>query len=306
MVYDHISTHYISYVMTSLRVMLAVKLSVAIIFFLVLKAVEPVRDDLYDAVYVADVEAVKSLVDIDPRILRPGRLDIDVNRTDGSQRTSLMMCGYDPQTENSMIIDKKCRKISKILFEKNMNIFYVDPLGWDALHMAAVRGLTKFCKYLIEQGVDMNRSDEDGRTSLMKAAGHGHFNTTAMLIKLGANTSLVDNAGQTVLHYATNLACGNESYLPGLERLLPYLAEVDNPRDTEGRTALMHAVIGGGTLKVISTLLAHGANPRLHDDYGVSVLAMSRNRETTELLAEHMARQVELDHDEWSKSQTEL
>lgn len=275
------------------------------LFYLLIFASYPiayfsVRDDLYDAVFVADVVAVRSLLSIEQGVLRHGRMDVDVNRRDQIyDRTNIMSCGLDPQIENSKMLDRNCRDIAKLLHEAGGNIFYIDPHGWDALHMGSVRGMARYCEYLLQSGVNVNRPDDDGRTSLMKAVAHGHRNATKILLINGADTNIQDNVGQTALHYATQLISKNSTYLPVLMTLLQHIADVDIPPDVDGRTALMHAVIGNAPIPVLKVLLAHGADPRLSDSFGVSLWAMSRSIEARNLLAESIANIAEREHEKW-------
>lgn len=268
-----------------------------------------VRDELWDACYIADVKAVRNLLDMDPNELRPGKLDVSPDRTDKEHgRTGLMVCGYDPQTKNSTQLDLDCTNIAKQFKRVNANLSAVDETGWDALHMGAIRGLTQFCSYLLSNGVISDRQDSEGRTALMKAAGHGHISTAKMLLKNGANISLMDNSGLTALHYATHLAMKNKSHVPLLESLLNTSTSPspDDCKDFDHRTPLMHLLIDGSAEgeEAVRALLHLGADPRLRDASGTSALDMaaSRSPRVTTLLAEAIVTLVEKEHAQWMAS----
>ena len=130
-----------------------------------------------------------------------------------------MMCGFNPQSFSQSQIDAACVKIAKELVNAGANIYHSDNTGLTALHMAAIRGLTKLTRYLILQSKNisttrlidqqngsqqqhqqqqqplqpvhmeheayLNARDEDGRTALINAVSHGHLSTVKVLVKAG-------------------------------------------------------------------------------------------------------------------------
>lgn len=245
-------------------------------------------DELFDAVYVADIEKVTNILTSlsNSVLVRPAIHKLE--RRYG--RTSLMMCGFDPQTENMSLIDENCSSIGKLLVASGADISIVDRTGWDALSMASVRGFTKYSTFLIDNGAEIDRVDGMGMTPLMKAAAHGHFSTYDMLLQRGASETLVDSNGMTALHFAIRLAASNVSFVPFLRRVLDVTVTdiIDKP-DNDGRTPLMYAVINCGAnypnIDAVECLLKKHANPMLEDKYHVNVLAMSRCPEVSVLLA---------------------
>jgi hypothetical protein len=152
------------------------------------------RDDLLNAVHMADVARVQYLVvDRDAEVLS-SYSPVMVNRIDPTyDRISLMVCGLDPQKRSRVETDLDCVAIAKMLYSAGVNISHVDKHGWDSVAMGAVRGFDRFCEYLIAQGAHHDRADVEGRTPLMKAAAHGHYDTFQLLVEKGADLSCSDH-----------------------------------------------------------------------------------------------------------------
>ena len=112
--------------------------------FITLIYVYSLRDRLYDASYIGDVKLVEALLLEDPDVLT-SQAPIKINGIDAMNRTALLMCGFDPQTNNITQLDLDCTNIAKFLVNYGTNISHVDPLGWNAISMGAVRGFEQFC-----------------------------------------------------------------------------------------------------------------------------------------------------------------
>jgi ankyrin repeat protein len=260
-------------------------------------------DPLYDAVFMADEDAVRALVNRDHSILMAGVPEISASRIDTEyNRTALMMCGMHPSLSDT---DMKCVKIAMYLNSLNVNYSHVDKFGWDTLHMASVRGLTKFAELMIQKGCNINRYDTHGRTPLMKSIAHGHQNTMKLLLQYGADPTLSDHVGANSYHYSVQLASSNDSYSGMLEYLLSYahVPLLDEFRDNHNRTPLMHAIIGRANASVINLLLKHNSDPTLCDGYGISSISMSQTSEIKNLLLEATIEKVNRDHRKWLESQ---
>jgi hypothetical protein len=66
-----------------------------------------VPDELMQASFIADVPRVKELLSRDPEVISVHSVPILVNRVDPQHgRTALMVCGFDPQTEDLEQLDK--------------------------------------------------------------------------------------------------------------------------------------------------------------------------------------------------------
>lgn len=95
-------------------------------------------DDLYNAVYIANVAGVEHLLSTTKNEILSSRLPVLINKTHGEfNRTSLMVCGVDPQEYDPVHVDLSCSKIAKSMIEYNADIHHKDTKGWDALSFGA-------------------------------------------------------------------------------------------------------------------------------------------------------------------------
>jgi hypothetical protein len=279
-----------------------------------------VKNELTEAVHNADYQTVKFLLGIDQEILT-SRPPVLVNRMDDTHaRTALLVCGSDPKNRDRPTLDKECVKIAKVLYKGGANMSHVDKEGWNAVSMGAVRGYTRFCRYLIdEHKVEINGEDEDGRTPLMKAAAHGHFDTFAMLLRRGANiTAANTNGNLTAVHFGAVFALQNPGQLPFLRNLTSLVTgnstlksasnatakggnfsmPLDSFVDKDGRTPLMYAAISNNR-PVMEVLLAAGSDPRKADGYGVTCTSMPADASDRAMLTDAGITLTEKEHKQW-------
>lgn len=279
-----------------------------------------VKDELTEAVHNADYQVVKFLLGIDQDILT-SRPPVLVNRMDDTHaRTALLVCGSDPKDRDRPTVDKECVKIAKLLYKGGANMSHVDKEGWNAVSMGAVRGYTRFCRYLIaEHKVDVNIEDEDGRTPLMKAAAQGYFDTFAMLLLRGANISAANTKSNlTAVHFGTTFALQNPgqlSFLRNLTNLVTgnlsspsaggptasngnFSMPMDSFVDKDSRTPLMYAAISNNR-PVMEVLLAAGSDPRKGDSYGVPCTSMPADASDRAMLIDAGIALTEKEHKQW-------
>ena len=102
-----------------------------------------IRDRLYDASYMGDVKLVEALLLEDPEILH-SRPPVKIDGLDRMNRTALLMCGFDPQTDNITALDYDCAEIAALLANAGANLSHIDSKGWNGVIMGAVRGLKNF------------------------------------------------------------------------------------------------------------------------------------------------------------------
>ena len=171
--------------------------------------------------------------------------------------------------------------------------------GFTALMFAARQGCLECAKLLVEKGARVDYADPEGVTPLILAVYNFYFDTGAYLLSKGANPNLWDWWGRTALYCAVDLNTiprGGRADLPSLdkvtslemiERLLkaganpnlqlkllpPYRAVgADRGADTMlsiGTTPLIRAAKAGDAA-AIRLLLAHGANPDLPQQGGIT------------------------------------
>lgn len=134
------------------------------------------------------------------------------------------------------------------------------------LHWAAINAQLATCRYLIEQGAEVDAVGGDLQaTPLQWAARNGYLYVVHLLISNNADPTIADSQGYNALHLVTH----SSSVMP-LLYLLHQPVNVDS-RDLQGHTPLMWAAYQGDALSV-DLLLKHGANPNLKDDVGLSPL----------------------------------
>ena len=178
------------------------------------------------------------------------------------------------------------------------------------LHEAAESGDTDALRRLLAAGVDVDARDARGRTAALAATHGNHPETFRLLVDAGANLDLRDHRLDNPLLYAgaeglqqillmaieagadphiTNRYDGT-ALIPACERghvtvvetlLTRSAVDVDHVNRL-GWTALLEAVIlgTGGTAhrRIVELLLAHGADPDIADNDGVTALAHARSR----------------------------
>ena len=134
------------------------------------------------------------------------------------------------------------------------------------LHWAAINAHVGACRYLLEQGAEVDAVGGDLVASPMQwAARNGYLYIIHLLISHNADPNITDAQGYNSLHLVTH----SSSIMP-LLYLLHQPVNVDS-RDAQGHTSLMWASYQGDALSV-DLLLRHGANPNTKDDTGLSPL----------------------------------
>jgi ankyrin repeat protein len=175
------------------------------------------------------------------------------------------------------------------------------PGGFTPLLYAARKGCVDCAKALVAAGADVNLTDPEGVTPLLLAALNLNFDVAAFLVKSGANVNKWDTWGRSPLYAAVDmntLPVGGRADRPssstttGLQLIEMLLDAGANPnlqlklfppyrslRDdrgadsllTVGATPLLRAA-KAGDVPAMKLLLAHGANPTLPTDRGITPL----------------------------------
>lgn len=134
------------------------------------------------------------------------------------------------------------------------------------LHWAAINAQVAACRYLLEQGAEVDALGGDlVATPMQWAARNGYLYVIQLLIAHNADPTIADSQGYNSLHLVTH-----SSSVMALLYMLHQPVNVDS-RDAQGHTSLMWAAYQGDALSV-DLLLRHGANPNTQDDSGLTPL----------------------------------
>ena len=141
-----------------------------------------------------------------------------------------------------------------------------DPQNITPLHWASINAQLAACRYLLEQGAEVDALGGDlVATPMQWAARNGYIYIIQLLIAHGADPNITDSQGYNTLHLVTH----SSSVMP-LLYILHQPISVDS-RDSAGHTSLMWAAYQGDALSV-DILLKHGANVNVKDDVGLTPL----------------------------------
>ena len=132
--------------------------------------------------------------------------------------------------------------------------------------MAAINNHYALCKYLIEQGIDINaKGGPLAAPAIIWAAHKCNYYIVNLLLQFGADPLATDSQGNSLLHLATF-----EGNVFQLVLVLHQNVPVDAV-DLEGRTCLMWAAFLGYPA-VVDLLLRWGANVSATDENGFTAL----------------------------------
>ena len=134
----------------------------------------------------------------------------------------------------------------------------------------SMRRIDQVMPDFIEAGVDVNKPiNQDGQTPLFYA---GNAKLIAQLFRAGADAHVRDAKGRTPLFFCSFLGDGSETVSLLMQRGIRI-----NTQDNEGNTALMMAVMMGGTTGV-QALLDSGANPNIKNKAGKTALQIAKEK----------------------------
>ncbi|RHZ58457.1 palmitoyltransferase akr1 [Aspergillus thermomutatus] len=156
--------------------------------------------------------------------------------------------------------------MQRLFDEKKFTANYQDDEGITPLHWAAINNQYAMCKFLLDNGANVNAKGGDSvATPAMWAAQRCHYYIVHLLLQHGADPLLTDVQGYNILHLAT---------IDGNAFLLVLLLHQEIPVDSidqQGHTGLMWAAYKGYPA-CVDLFLRWGANVNAFDDGGLTPL----------------------------------
>jgi len=168
-------------------------------------------------------------------------------------------------------------QVLKTLLQKHININVQDHRGRTALMIATHNNDIPTSKLLIDSGADVNIMDDMQDNPFLYAGAEGYIEILRLTINAGANPHLVNRYGGTAL-----IPASEHGYVEVAKLLLSETKTDVNLINNLGWTALLEAIIlnngGVNQQKVITLLIAYGADVNIKDFNGISPLEHTRRK----------------------------
>lgn len=120
----------------------------------------------------------------------------DVNDCDESGE-SVLACGIRSRCDMDLLL---------LIIDSGADIFDYDEEGVGVFDMAVTYGNVEMVNYLLEKGVDVNKTNRrSGFTSLMAAACYGRVEIAKILLAQGADQEAVDTKGFAAVDFARKM-----------------------------------------------------------------------------------------------------
>lgn len=177
-------------------------------------------------------------------------------------------------------------------------LIYVDSHSADlylqkALYIAAARGQCELVALLLsENPASVASTNPLGQNALHIAAEAGYLEVVETLLGAQANANAEDSSGQGALHLAARYG-----HLAVVERLLAAKADVHH-RDTYGRTSLHHAATSG-SLEIVERLLVAGVDVSRQDVEGQTAIDVAKQWEHRLVVRRLLSAQSNLHTTNW-------
>ena len=242
-------------------------------------------ESLLEAVKSGDLDLVQQLADA-------GEVQIDATAVDGQTALELATVsghigivkvllehGADVETADSQgkrplftAIQNRNLELAKLLLQHNASPDSSTD-GESSLHQSVRKSQAELVKFLLEHGATIDLPTLAGKTPLMIAVETGSIAITKLLFDHGAKPDFTTVEEQTS---ALHRACSSGN-LEMVRELLDHGANIDS-RDSHDDTPLFVAV-EVGNLPVAKLLLQRGANSRIRNRSGLSVINLAAGNE---------------------------
>jgi len=209
----------------------------------------PPPAEIHDAALAGKLDAVKTLVEADPSLMR---------LKDGGGNTPLHAAAQGGSAS-----------VAAYLIEKGAEVGATNASGDTPLHIAIFNGKYEVVVLLIDKGADLKKANAIGRTPLHHAARYGRKASVELLLSKGVPVDPRDNFQRTPLNLLTLMT----EYADVARLLIQHGADI-NATDSNGTMPLEHAVHNGFP-SMIDLLLDSGAGFRVTDGHADTMLYLS-------------------------------
>ncbi|GEM_PF-6333265 len=183
---------------------------------------------------------------------------------------------YDQVSALHVAVMKNQAEAAKKLLDlgASVNLKTLDETGVTPLHLSATTGNADMAALLFDHGADLDIHASNGEPPLLTAARYGHQEMVDLLVSRGADLQATSAQGNNLLFmciFANDTRAANLLLDAGMN---------PNVQDKDKRAYALHAAmiyaIHSGNTDMVECLLAHGADPDVRDQHGMTPLKMAR------------------------------
>jgi len=242
--------------------MKCIQMIACLIFAFSLLAASSPPGDIHQAVIQGDLEAVRTMLDAEPKLLESRNAD---------NLTPLHLAAINGHIT-----------ISRLLLEKGAEVDAGDNENSTALHNAAGQGHEEIVSLLVNNGAGINHKDDNDMTPLHFACSYGRETCAKILLEKGADGNAREINGRTPLFFTARQ--GSLSICK-LLTAKGARADVYNKYD---RGPLLYAIWGGHP-EIMRFLIGEGADLDKKDSTGLAPLhyaCLERSSRSARILIE--------------------
>ena len=194
------------------------------------------------------------------------------------------------------LLDGRLGRQAISLVQRGLDLNVCDEGGWSLLHHAAYNGDVEFAKYLLSQGMEVDKRaflpDHNiitGQTPLhalvfgaeTKTAPESVIECAKFLVEKGAEIDAEDSTGETPLHYIAS--CGRCTALNKLAEFLIDAGGNMNKRDDHGHAPIHTLALNGWNIDFLHLLIEKGALISIANNYGETPLRIAYRQNNEEV-----------------------